>query len=243
MNKILTLLTLLSTTSTVLAGTPAEQAVFVNPELLVNMRTAQLPEAINTILNTAWGGPQTLIKPDNSTTAVDTCQTLTHAIDSGYKPTTEFYGKYIYWRHDHCKAVSYISQMKNFSTSYIHDLTLDASFPAVAPPALALIISDDDIRKAHQVATWSAMSEITRIDITDATQSTYYDASGSIQKVTVMARGDYNDDHIEDILLFVDNSVEGGSYESQDAFILTRTGPGAPLTLLKSLHPLPHSSD
>lgn len=242
-----TLLALLLPASILLAAPPTEQDVFISPmlpeEMGISPTTALIPEAINTLLNTAWDYPLTLISPDNTATDVSTCKALTDAINSGYQPESEFHGKYIYWRHNHCQAVSYIGQMKRFNTSYIRDLVLDSSLPAIAPPALALIISNDDIRKSHQVATWAEMSTMTRIDINNSEQSIYHDDSGGIQTVTLMARGDYNGDHIEDVLLFFDNNVEGGSYQSQDAFILTRTAPDAPLALLKSLHPLPDISN
>jgi hypothetical protein len=47
------------------------------------------------------------------------------------------------------------------------------------------------------------------------------------------AKGDYNGDGIEDMLLSTSNTVEGGSYHSVDYFILTRLSSEASFTLLK----------
>ena len=66
-------------------------------------------------------------------------------------------------------------------------------------------------------------------------QSTYYDYSGSIQRLTLMAKGDYNGDGVEDQLLYMENSVEGGSYSSAKAYLITRMTADAPIKLLKEI--------
>ncbi|VAW73837.1 hypothetical protein MNBD_GAMMA10-1884, partial [hydrothermal vent metagenome] len=63
----------------------------------------------------------------------------------------------------------------------------------------------------------------------------YYDSTGGIQRLTLMAKGDYNGDGIEDRLLFMENSVEEGSYSTEYFYIITRTVAGGPISLLKEV--------
>ncbi|TMO40552.1 hypothetical protein, partial [Pseudoalteromonas ruthenica] len=63
-------------------------------------------------------------------------------------------------------------------------------------------------------------------------QGVYYDTYGSIQRLTLMAQGDYNGDGIEDAIFYMENGVDGGSYSSVNTYIVTRLQQGAPITLL-----------
>jgi len=55
----------------------------------------------------------------------------------------------------------------------------------------------------------------------------------SYQELSLIARGDFNHDNIEDILLFAQNNVVGGSYVSFHLFWLTKEDADSPITLIK----------
>jgi hypothetical protein len=71
------------------------------------------------------------------------------------------------------------------------------------------------------------------VEAIDETSAIFVDNSGGSQRLNIRAKGDYNGDGIEDMLLSTSNTVEGGSYHSVDYFILTRLSSEAPFTLLK----------
>jgi len=77
------------------------------------------------------------------------------------------------------------------------------------------------------------MSHIQKIVPVNDAQAIYYDNSGGIQRLTIMAKGDYNQDGIEDMVLYIENSVEGGDYYSSYSYIVTQLTADAPYTLIK----------
>ncbi|NMU87725.1 ATPase, partial [Vibrio parahaemolyticus] len=52
------------------------------------------------------------------------------------------------------------------------------------------------------------------------------------QVITVVAKGDYNADGIEDIVIEKENSVLSGSYSSSHGYVLTRMSEQASFTVL-----------
>ncbi|HHC6730894.1 TPA: ATPase, partial [Vibrio parahaemolyticus] len=57
-------------------------------------------------------------------------------------------------------------------------------------------------------------------------------ATGGFQVITVVAKGDYNADGIEDIVIEKENSVLSGSYSSSHGYVLTRMSEQASFTVL-----------
>ena len=53
-------------------------------------------------------------------------------------------------------------------------------------------------------------------------------------RMSIFARGDFNADGIEDILIRRDGFTTGGSYQEFGLFLLTRPAAGAPLKVLRS---------
>ncbi|MBH0059394.1 hypothetical protein I6F65_20865 [Pseudoalteromonas sp. SWXJZ94C] len=105
--------------------------------------------------------------------------------------------------------------------------------PKKMPPELSLIISNDDERRLAKASSWEEMSHIKKVEPVNDDQAIYYDNSGGIQRLTIMAKGDYNQDGIEDIVLHMANAVERGSYSSSYGYVLTRLTADAPYTLIK----------
>ena len=60
----------------------------------------------------------------------------------------------------------------------------------------------------------------------------YYDSTDGFQVITVVAKGDYNLDGIEDIVITKENSVLSGSYSSSHGYVLTRMSEQALFTVL-----------
>ncbi|WP_413112116.1 hypothetical protein [Thaumasiovibrio sp. DFM-14] len=117
--------------------------------------------------------------------------------------------------------------------SYLNDLVLDESFTELAPANLGLQLSVREVEQVKTLSTWSEYVKIEKVDIKNPNVSVFYDNKGSIQQVDIIAKGDYTDNGIEDLVLFTGNGVEGGSHFSSHIFVLSRDEPDSKLELVE----------
>jgi hypothetical protein len=132
-----------------------------------------------------------------------------------------------------CKTWQIMADFKASKQSFLGDIEFNKAFSNITPPQLALVISRDDERRLAKSASWEDMSQIKSVEKLNNEQAIFVDSTGGKQKITLMAKGDYNGDGIEDVLFYMENSVEGGSYSSVYAYVLTRLSSDVPFTLLK----------
>ena len=163
------------------------------------------------------------------------CQALKKFLKEGYTVAKEYEYGFVNVRVLICSMWNEMSTFKSYSVSYMNDLSLNKDFSIKAPARFALLISDEEIKKAESAKSWNSVSQIKKVEHVNDMQAIYYDNTGGIQRLTLMAKGDYNGDGIEDRLLFMENSVEGGSYSSEYVYIITRTKADGPIILLKEM--------
>jgi hypothetical protein len=192
-------------------------------------------EDLQLIQKSKWFFSPELTHPTMKNINVSNCLEVVTAVDSGYKSKQMFEQGAIDALHHSCDVLNQMLKLSLSKYSYLGDIALDKNFAKQAPAQFALVISNDDVRRVKKSASWEAMSQIQRVEKLNEEQSIYYDSRGSIQKVTLIAKGDYDGDAIEDMLLYVENSVEGGSYATVKAFFITRLKEGGPLLILKEL--------
>jgi hypothetical protein len=180
-----------------------------------------------------WGYETELKHNHHKKLTVNTCADLVTSIDLGYEASQSAdYGAVII-DYKICKSWQELSLFKPSHQSYLSVVNLDQNFAKRVPPQLALIISKDDERRLVVATNWDEMSHIVKVEAIDETSAIFVDNSGGSQRLNIRAKGDYNGDGIEDMLLSTSNTVEGGSYHSVDYFILTRLSSEASFTLLK----------
>jgi len=163
------------------------------------------------------------------------CQALKKLLKEGYTAAKEYEYGFVNVRALICSMWKELETFKPYSVSYMNDLSLNKNFATKAPARFALLISDEEIKKAESAKSWNNVSQIKKVDPVNDMQSIYYDNTGGIQRLTLMAKGDYNGDGIEDWLLFMENSVEEGSYSTEYVYIITRTKADGPIILLKEM--------
>ncbi len=181
-----------------------------------------------------FGGADLEHKKSGNKTAAN-CQTLKKLLKEGYTAAKAYEYKFISARSVICLMWTELATFKPYSVSFMSDLSLNKDFATKAPARFALLISNDDIKEAESAKSWNSMSRIKKVELVSDVQAIYHDDSGGIQKLTLMAKGDYNGDGIEDQLLHMRNNVEGGSYSSTTLYIITHTKPDGPIILLKEI--------
>jgi hypothetical protein len=164
---------------------------------------------------------------------VETCEALTKKIKNGYQAFIYSEQKVVNARKLTCETWRIMSKLTSSDVSYLRDFEHNLNLPKKMPRELSLIISKDDERNLAKANSWEEMGHFKKLEVLNKDQAIYYDNSGGIQSLTVMAKGDYNNDGIEDMVLYMFNGVEGGSYTSTHGYVVTRLAADAPYTLIK----------
>lgn len=202
---------------------------FVKPVTINNS------QQFSEIFNKQWYFSADIKHKELGKKSVDTCKSLIESIDNNFSAERDFEYGYIQAMNINCQLWQELSLLKRSKVSYLPETIITKDFSNKAPPELALIISNDDERRLVKTKSWQEMSKIKKVETLNQDQAIYYDNTGGIQKLTLMAKGDFNQDGIEDVVLYMENTVEGGSYNSTYGYILTRLSSNAPYTLLKQL--------
>ena len=195
--------------------------------------TLENQEQVKALIDKKWYFEETLLKDGSPNKVVTSCNGLSSALDEGFNVLSYRYQNAIKAMNKVCVIWAHMGELNASDTSFLSDFKHDSAMAKQMPPELALIISNDDERRLAKASSWEEMSHIKKMESLNKDQAIYYDNSGGIQKLTVMAKGDYNNDGIEDMVLYMDNSVEEGSYGSTYGYVLTRLAADAPYTLIK----------
>ncbi|MDA7747067.1 hypothetical protein N8878_07035 [Psychromonas sp.] len=238
LNKLLIAFSILLSTGCNASTT--EIAPYFNKE---NQSTAFFDNALiltsasdfSSALDKRWDYPVELKHETQNNSSVSSCQQLKQSIKNGFTAAKNYEYSFVKAQSAICSTWEQQSHFAPSRVSYLNTLKLDESFANQAPTALALTISDEQKVKAKTASSWNDFSKIIKVISNSDTQSTYYDQTGGIQRLSLMAKGDYNGDGIEDCLLFMENSVEGGSYSSTEVYIITRMSVDGPLTLINKV--------
>lgn len=169
------------------------------------------------------------------TKAVSNCLTLKKLLSEGFTAVSERDNSFVGAQSAICSMWEQMGKFKPYNTSFMSELTFNKDFATLAPARLALLISNEQIANAKNATSWNEASNIKEVKSLSEENAIFYDDSGSIQRLTLMAKGDYNSDGFEDRLLYMENSVEGGSYSSTKIYVVTRLTADGSLSLLKEI--------
>ncbi len=136
-----------------------------------------------------------------------------------------------------CVATESIANARPAQYSALSGFKLDANFPRQAPKNLAFITSSSewqDIVQNKKIVSWAQVQAVKFESKKGEYQAKYTLVNGSgYQEVLLIARGDFNQDGIEDLLLFAKGRVVGGTYGSFRLFWITKIKANSPLTLIR----------
>jgi hypothetical protein len=138
------------------------------------------------------------------------------------------------WGAD-CQALQALRGALPARVSWLKDFHLDAQAVGYLPPNLAASVSPDDEQNARAAAarglSWRQYQSGLRATTADGSLSVMED--GTSTRLEIYARGDFDHDGLEDILLRADVAFSGGSYTDTRLFLLTRNSRRARLRLLR----------
>lgn len=196
----------------------------------------------NEILKRNWGeyGAATM----NGSFTVDSCEQAFAARRSGLHPTGSANDVDIYQgRLIACSAARAVGHAVPAKSSYLSNFKMNATDARNLPAALTLVISNSDAAEiARATKLGKTLGDVLPRGATftvehnprgDAPMVRVNDESGGIEDMSLLARGDFDHDGIEDLLIAVSSRVVGGTYTQSDLYLVTKLGPKAPMKVLK----------
>jgi len=134
-----------------------------------------------------------------------------------------------------CHATRQIVNARPASQTYLNNISFDANLPAALPKQFAMMLSRSESEKAEKdqkIKYWAQLNKITAVSVSGPHMATYKSEAGE-QELELLARGDFNHDGVEDMLITSRDSVTDGSYSAIRLFKLTKLSDKGEVVLLE----------
>lgn len=197
-----------------------------NLPLVESLPAAKTKTDLQQILKIKWHRTIDLIDSETEKeTTVASIESCNDYLSKNIKGSEPIYREWwLYMRAVlRCEAVAIVIHGKDSISSNIGGITLDKTFADMLPIELSFVVAPDEEKVVlkNKGKSWSFFNEIksfTKID----DYSAEYKLEDATQTITVLARGDFNSDKMEDLLLLVENSIDEGRYYPTRLFVITR---------------------
>jgi len=129
-----------------------------------------------------------------------------------------------------------LAQAKPSRVSYLADFKFDEQSMTKLPPTLGIHVSEESLEGGRLAESkgksWADADPDARIKPYGVFAATVR-GKDFLEKLEIEARGDFNGDGIEDIVIRTGDALLQGTYRGTRVFILTRKHPGERLTTLQ----------
>ncbi len=177
---------------------------------------------------------------DESPITLDSCRDYLEVEDRKVRPLEAGMTALIFQaRALDCQAMVLALAARPAAVSHLRTLAFDETLPDALPWEVAMIVSGaeaDRIAAERPRATWreALFGPLTEFSSCGTHCGRYGDPADE-QSVMLVARGDFDGDGIEDMLLGSSDAAKGGSYRAVRTFLLTRREPGGRVELIRQL--------
>ncbi len=202
-----------------------------------------VPESITSInsallaLNKNWyAGIAVSSKGLATGKTINNCREYFDASKQGLKPVKEFERSAYYEFAIMCVAAKNVASAAPASISFLRDYVLNKESLKELPKAFSFKTSEAEYKKIldnKELISWHDVGFISEVKNIKP-DSAVFKSEDAQQKISFIAKADFNRDGIEDLLISSKDSVAGGSYVSVRMFLITRLGAGEEFILLKT---------
>ncbi len=158
------------------------------------------------------------------TALMDSCATTMRLADAGFEAT-----KYSLQRAilAECQAIELLAKMRPATQSFVHDFVLDETAHNYLPAMLDLSSSCDRACRLHVAneyrIPWRDVGTIEKVERKDGSENlVMITTTWSFNTIELLARGDFNGDGLEDILIEAGGRARGGTSKGTSLYLLTR---------------------
>jgi hypothetical protein len=136
-----------------------------------------------------------------------------------------------------CRAIALLGQAKPARTSHLRGFVLNAEAVRYLPALVNLQPSCHSICQAYfknkRGVPLTDFEDIERVEVTNEDKLIVWTPGWRV-KMSLIARGDFNSDGLDDILLVSHGGATEGTMRGADLYVLTRDGPGVVLQVLNA---------
>jgi hypothetical protein len=177
-----------------------------------------------------------LTSKEGDTRTARTCEDYLELVRSGWFADTGFDAAKESSFNFTCVTLAFLAEATAPDHSFVAAPEVGVGDIALLPTTVLPAATDADRRHLEELAadggTVGDQIDPGAPPTTIARHETRYTYRGVEQILTELARADFNDDGLEDILVFVDESTPGGPYRAAYHIVLTRKSATGPFTLL-----------
>jgi hypothetical protein len=185
------------------------------------------------------------------TVAAHSCESLFRLTDEGYSAitTNDLHAQNLLLSE--CRAIALLGRAKPARVSHLRDFVMNAAALDHLPALLNLYPSCEFICYAVEAnergIPFTKFETPLVVDVESGDEITVW-TTGWMAHLTVMARGDFTADGVDDMLLISSGGATEGSWKTARLYLMTRDAPGAVLRVIGaerelcpdySCHPLP----
>jgi len=184
-----------------------------------------------------WYAPIVVSSPDQKGDSKDikNCINYFTAAQSGKQPVKEFERSAYMEFGLMCLAARDIANAAPATTSYMKGVILGEKTPKEFPRQLSMVVSEAEFEKMlgdKSKIHWADVNQLMSVEKINDFQVVYQNRGGR-QELALVAKGDFNKDGVEDVLVTSKDSVVDGSYNAMRMFLLTKYKAGSDYVLLK----------
>ena len=190
--------------------------------------------ALSKQMDVLWGSPasfpvskydENIPLENRKKTVVNSCRKMVSLFNAGYQPESS-YGVYVS-RYIDCKMLEVSLSLLSSETSYVNNFKLDLNNIKMLPKNMAFmpstsgyfsLMNDTKLKTLDDVGFSKNVKVIVGADGIKGIEDEYVR-----QIFSIKAKGDFNHDGIEDIVIEVNSSANGGTYVDQALYVLTKT--------------------
>lgn len=228
--------------TTIRDGDIAAEEIYISPELTLlpylKEGSEQQSLTLKEQLTFPWHQGVEVRTANDAVTTVNNCEEFFTAEQQEAEPVLVYEFAPYRLLGLQCTATALLIDAKPALQSYVNDIELTEALTHVLPAELAFVTSKSEaerIASDESVNSWAEVYKIESIEQLSKDEA-LFGVLGGQQHVTVLSRADFDADGVEDILLRVQNSVEGGSYSATTLYVLTRYSADQPFELLSMHH-------
>ncbi len=210
---------------------------FAMPNMLSNSFVIKKFDNIQKMLTMKWYGEFSIVKaakPDNLI-RIATCQEYFPFKGEDIYAIPEMNNAALMYITVLCEATRIISNGNPSKKSFLDTIVFDKHLPEHLPPQMAQIISTEESKRImanKKITSWAQVDPVLKAKKLSPYHIKYFIEGGS-EELQLVAKGDFNHDGIEDMLIQINDAVEGGSYSATRLFLLTRLTEHGKIKLLQ----------
>ncbi len=195
-----------------------------------------------------WADPSTGIPvvkgkwPGDTKAFVDSCASYDKLRNEGYYARSNLDLRPLLFQATKCQAIRMLKEARPSRISHVNDVTLNPGIvdylPAMVDPGVSCDMLCRQYDANERCVPWSKFgvsrldaSIFESIDVVDPHQMEVKTRSKSLT-LHILARADFNDDGLEDLLLRVNAGVIGGTWGTTRVYVLTRDRPDGVLWVI-----------